>query len=141
MLFVLKDGKKSEFYTKFLVNVTDTVDYNECLKLLKSESLGDRFIVNSRCNFTLDSWKLVSLENDEDSEIKQVCSIKDRVDKSIISQVQSFLEKQTTYKNISLNYCDREFTKDFDEVFYSGIFRQGTSSYRFRISSYLSPVY
>ena len=79
MLFVLKDGKKSEFYTKFLVNVTDTVDYNECLKLLKSESLGDRFIVNSRCNFTLDSWKLVSLENEEDSEIKQVCSIKDRV--------------------------------------------------------------
>ena len=138
-----KDIKETDFYNKYFINVTDTVEYNPCLRLIKSGKKNERFIVNSDCDFEKDFWKLEYLSNENCNRLK-TDDIKDDIKtRSIVwNNIEKYLSEARPYQNVTLLSCRREFTQNLNTLFYTGTVQiENKVKYNFRISSLLSPVY
>ena len=130
--------KKSEFYKQYLVNFTDTVGYNPCLKMLKSKTK-QRFIVNNNCDFVMNFWKLDWIQKDD---LKTSCLIKDELKELMWKKVEKYLASETSFKNVTVTECFREFSENLEVLYYAGKFHNVENEVSsFRISSYLSPSY
>ena len=99
--YLKPDFEDSEFYKQYLVNFTDVVGYNPCLKMLKSKK-EQRFIVNNDCDFVVSFWKLDVIQK---HDFKTSCLIKDELNKTMWPKIEKFLVSKTSFKHLNLTEC------------------------------------
>ena len=84
-------------------------------------------------------WKLDWIQKDD---LKTSCLIKDELKELMWKKVEKYLASETSFKNVTVTECFREFSENLEVVYYAGKFHDFENEVSsFRISSYLSPSY